>query len=184
MARRPTHPGAAIVTARPLRRANGVLVLPPTSTPPTYAAPVVEIPDGKPADSVAAWQPTIAYLCKVAAAEGIRLEVIRLHHHPKGVEACYLAESAWEDSGWSIDLCGRNGRIDVVTALHELAHLESEDGHGIPWVLSLYRLHRRWLPNAAMVRHADWAAGRESGKARTHWRRAYGTRWYGGRYDD
>jgi len=179
VARVPTFPHAVIVAPRQRRLASAGGVLPPTPPALHRVVPVFDIPPGKPADAVAAWRPTMNYLMRIALAERIDIDRIALHDHPAGTMACFMAQAAW-DSERVIELCGRDGHTDKLTALHELAHLQAEDWHGIPWVIAAYRLHRKYLP-ANRVRHADWLLGQESGKARTHWRRAYGSRWYGKR---
>jgi len=136
-------------------------------------AMIVVVPPEKPADDVARWQPTLRYLQRVVDAEGVRLDEVHLHHHPRRRDgrrrvACFCAEADWETH--TLTLCGGQDRQ---TILHEVGHLIVEDYHTAIWSAETMRLHRVWLP-AHRVQHADRLLAMEYRKARGLYRAVYG----------
>jgi hypothetical protein len=128
----------------------------------------VVVPNDKPEAATRRWSPVLAFAKRVAKAERINLEEIRLHHHPKGSIACFDAEASWEDH-W-IAFCGGQNRE---TALHELAHLVVEDYHSKTWAVALMALHRAYLP-PARCRRADRVLAMEYRSARPLYAARYG----------
>jgi hypothetical protein len=116
-----------------------------------YNPPVIRlvVPDGKPEAATKRWSPVVAFTKRVAKAEGINLQEIRLHYHPTATIACFDAEASWEEQ-W-VAFCGGQNRE---TALHELAHLVVEDYHSKAWAVALMALHRAYLP-PTRCRRAD-----------------------------
>lgn len=135
-----------------------------------YNPPVIRVivPNDKPEAATRLWSPVIAFTRRVAKAEGINLEEIHLHHHPKGATACYDAEASWEDH-W-IAFCGGQNRE---TVLHELAHLIVEDYHSKAWATATMALHRAYLP-PARCRRADRVLAMEYRSARPVYAARYG----------
>jgi hypothetical protein len=135
-----------------------------------YNPPVIRVvvPNDKPEAATRRWSPVLAFTKRVAKAERIVLDEIRLHHHPKGSIACFDAEASWEDH-W-IAFCGGQNRE---TALHELAHLVVEDYHSKAWAIALMALHRAYLP-PARCRRADRVLAIEYRSARPLYAARYG----------
>jgi hypothetical protein len=135
-----------------------------------YNPPVIRVivPNDKPDTAVRRWSSVLAFTKRVAKAERIVLDEIRLHHHPKGSIACFDAEASWEDH-W-IAFCGGQNRE---TALHELAHLVVEDYHSKTWATALMALHRAYLP-PARCRRADRVLAIEYRSARPLYAARYG----------
>ena len=127
------------------------------------------VPEGKPAAAVRRWAPVLRFTRRVAEAERVKLEEIRLHSHPRGAQACFDAQASWEDH--FIEFCGGQNRE---TALHELAHLIVEDYHSKTWAVSLMALHARYLP-AERCKRADRVLAIEYRSARPLYLARYGS---------
>jgi hypothetical protein len=128
------------------------------------------VPEDKPADAVKRWTPVIAFTRRIAKMEKVHIDEIRLHSHPIGAEACYDAEASWEDRA-VIEFCGGQNRE---TALHELAHLITKEGHSRIWAFALMALHRRYLSPERCGR-ADRVLAMEYRSARPLYLERYGS---------
>ena len=101
----------------------------------------VNIPIDMPESERRRWDPLIAWTEHIVEAEKIDCGILQMHWHPANPWACGIRGEAHAEE-LTLVLCGTPCQR---TMLHELAHLEAHDGHGVEWARRLMELHRRWL---------------------------------------
>jgi len=119
------------------------------------------------------YEPVLRFIKRVADAEGVVVNLVRLHDHKAG--SCGVdAEADMEE--YSIDLCGA---WDRATALHEIAHLVVIDNatrhHTRAWAVKVMELNEKYLP-AARAERANRRIALDHNKARHLYRQRTGKR--------
>jgi hypothetical protein len=95
-------------------------------------------------ESMIPWLATLELMDKVVRERSIKLKSIRLHYHPNGMRTDHAMGVADFDKK-QIVLCAS----DFDTALHELAHIWTDDAHTTKWARALYRLYDWYIPEQA-----------------------------------
>jgi hypothetical protein len=93
-------------------------------------------------DDLPEWEPALAMLAKISREMSIKVKAVRLHNHKNSPKHDHSL--AWADlDSREISLCDNS----VETAIHEIAHLWSQEDHNKKWARCMLVLYRKYVPD-------------------------------------